>query len=49
MEYMDTIPFDIGTLECSPLFHLDENVFIFFDKGRVEELVTFRQRVRQIS
>src|SRR6267154_2701922 len=39
--YIQTIPPDIGSLKRSPLFHLDENVFVFSDEIRVNRLVTF--------
>jgi hypothetical protein len=43
---IQVIPLDIGSLKGSPLSHLDQNVFVFFNKTRAN---TFRRRVRQIS
>jgi hypothetical protein len=48
LTYMYVVPFEIGLLEDSPLFYLDENILVPFDKVRVEDR-SFTQRVRQIS
>jgi hypothetical protein len=46
--FTQTIPANIRILKCSPLIHLDENVFVFSDEIQVNSLV-FRQGIRQIS
>jgi len=47
--HTQTIRLDIGTLKGSPLFHLDENVFVIPEKLKIKRPVIFKQRIRQIS
>jgi hypothetical protein len=46
--YMYVVPSEIGIMEGSPIFYLDEHIIVLFNQRRVEDR-SFTQCVRQIS